>query len=157
MYHLRPLVVLYAFTYIPLRTFALLSLDIIRPTFKGVFDHMVGAHMRPRTTDTQWRHKPKKYEKFGPDGADKYASTKAEYLGLGCDSRPCTAGHSLIMHPSSVHEAIWLNYALIYTKIPLPPLQSLARQSLFYGRIGNSTITQSSCIFVELNCKEFLV
>ena len=26
--------------------------DIIRPTFKGVFDHMVGAHMRPRTTDT---------------------------------------------------------------------------------------------------------
>ena len=78
-------------------------------------------------------------------------------FGLVCDSRQCPAGHSLIMRPSSVYEAIWLNYALIYTKIPLAPLQSLARQSLFYGRIENSTITQPSCIFVELNWKEFLV
>ena len=37
---------LWYFTYIPLRTFALPSLDIIRPTFKGVFDHMVCEHRR---------------------------------------------------------------------------------------------------------------
>ena len=42
------------------------------------------------------------------------------------------------------HRAIWLNYALIYTKKPLPLLHSLAQQSLFYGRIENSTITQPS-------------
>ena len=39
---------------------------------------------------------------FGPDVADKYASAVTKNLGLGCDSRPCSACNFLIVNLSSL-------------------------------------------------------
>ena len=42
--------------------------------------------------------KEKKYEKFGPNMADKYALAVTKNLGLGCNSQPCSAGHIIIIN-----------------------------------------------------------
>ena len=48
------------------------------------------------------RHKSKKSKMFGPNVADKYASSVTKNLGLRYNSRPCSAGHFLMIHLSSV-------------------------------------------------------
>ena len=45
----------------------------------------------------------KKYEMFGPNVADKYASAITKNFGLGCtNSQSCSEGYFIIMYPSSV-------------------------------------------------------
>jgi hypothetical protein len=50
---------------------------------------------KPRTTDTQWRHKSKKSEKLGRCGRQKYALAVPKNLGLEFNFRPCSEGHFL--------------------------------------------------------------
>ena len=49
------------------------------------------------------RHKLRKPEMFGPNVADKYAWNVTKYLGLGCNSQPCSADHFLIIHRRHAH------------------------------------------------------
>ena len=59
---------------------------------------------KPRTADTQWRHK--EIWKFGPMWQTKYASAVPKNLGVGVDFRPCSAGDFLTGRPWSVEQAM---------------------------------------------------
>ena len=76
-----------------------------------LFNLQILLPMSPQTTNTQWRHKSKKSEKFGPNVADKCASAITKNLGWGCNSWPCSADNFLIMHSSS---ALCIHFLICY-------------------------------------------
>ena len=48
------------------------------------WSYLVELLVKSQTTDVPQRHKSKKSEMFGPNVADKYASTVTKNFSLGC-------------------------------------------------------------------------
>jgi hypothetical protein len=66
-------------------------------TSSALKGRMHARHVRPRTTDTQWRHKSKIFEKLDAMWQIKYASDVPKTLGLNL--RPCSEGYFLSGRP----------------------------------------------------------
>ena len=83
--------------------------EMSNPIWGNAFPQLLGGYSIPRTTDTQWRHKSKKYENLGRFGRQNILSAVPK--NLGCRSGFSTMQWRQFPHRASIVCALshWIN------------------------------------------------